>query len=154
MFDNALAAVADVAATAASSRSRGQGKALPWVDEVDGRRCLLGFMMGVICTSIVVTRSYRRGRGKAVQPRNREWATVIERTNGEGWCLPPYMIVPGAYHLASCHTEGGLPLNWAIKPTSNGWTEHETGLDWIKHFDKHTGSRAKGPHQNDCGRRA
>jgi hypothetical protein len=103
-----------------------------------------GFMMGVICASMVVTRSDRRGRGKAVQPGNREWATAIECINGEGWCLPPYLIVQGAYHLASWYTEGGLPLDWAIKPTSNGWTNNETGLDWIKHFDKHTRSRTKG----------
>jgi hypothetical protein len=31
-----------------------------------------GFMMGVITPSIVVTRADRRGRGKAVQPGNRE----------------------------------------------------------------------------------
>jgi hypothetical protein len=103
-----------------------------------------GFMMGVICASMVVTRSDRRGRGKAVQPGNREWATVIECINGEGWYLPPYIIVQGTYHLASWYTESDLPLDWAIKPTSNGWTNNETGLDWIKHFDKHTRSRTKG----------
>ena len=31
-----------------------------------------GFMMGVISPAMVVTRSDRRGRGKAVQPGNRE----------------------------------------------------------------------------------
>jgi hypothetical protein len=31
-----------------------------------------GFIIGVICPGIVVTRSDRRGRGKAVQPGNRE----------------------------------------------------------------------------------
>ncbi|KFY31571.1 hypothetical protein V493_00990 [Pseudogymnoascus sp. VKM F-4281 (FW-2241)] len=31
-----------------------------------------GFMMGVICSSIVVTRSDRRGKSKAIQPGNRE----------------------------------------------------------------------------------
>jgi hypothetical protein len=36
-----------------------------------------GFMMGIICAAIVVTRADRRGRGKAVQPGNREWAIAI-----------------------------------------------------------------------------
>lgn len=76
-----------------------------------------GFMMGVICASMVVTRADRRGRGKAVQPGNREWATAVECINGEGWCLPPFIIVQGAYHLANWYTESDLPLNWAIKPT-------------------------------------
>jgi hypothetical protein len=31
-----------------------------------------GFMMGIICPTIVVTRADQRGRGKAVQPENRE----------------------------------------------------------------------------------
>jgi hypothetical protein len=36
-----------------------------------------GFMMGVISTKIVVTRSEGRGRAKKVQRDNREWVTVI-----------------------------------------------------------------------------
>ena len=103
-----------------------------------------GFMMGVICAPMVVTRADRLGRGKAVQPGNREWATAIECINGEGWCLPPFLIVQGAYHFANWYSEGGLPLDWAIKPTSNGWTDNETGLEWINNFDKHTKSRTKG----------
>ena len=103
-----------------------------------------GFMMGVICASMVVTRADRRGRAKAVQPGNSEWTTAIECINGEGWCLPPFLIVQGTYHLANWYTESNLPLDWALKPTSNGWTDNETGLEWIKHFDKHTKSRTKG----------
>lgn len=60
-----------------------------------------GFMMGVICASMVVTHADRRGRSKGVQPGNREWATAIECINGEGWCLPPFLIVQGVYHLAN-----------------------------------------------------
>jgi hypothetical protein len=36
-----------------------------------------GFIMGKIMNQLVVTGSQRRGRPKAVQPSNREWATVI-----------------------------------------------------------------------------
>lgn len=106
-----------------------------------------GFMMGVICASMVVTRADRRGRGKQVQPGNREWATAIECINAEGWCLPPFLVIQGAYHLANWYTECNLPDDWAIKPTSNGWTDNETGLQWIKHFDKHTLSRTKGAYR-------
>jgi hypothetical protein len=106
-----------------------------------------GFMMGIICPAMVVTRADRRGRGKAVQPGNREWATAIACINGEGWSIPPFLIVQGVNHLANWYTEGGLPHDWVIKPTSNGWTNNETGLEWIKHFDKHTAARAKGPYR-------
>lgn len=50
----------------------------------------------------------------------------------------------GTYHLANWYTESNLPLDWAIKPTSNGWTDNETGLEWVKHFYKLTKSRTKG----------
>ncbi|KAF3910067.1 hypothetical protein ABW20_dc0102818 [Dactylellina cionopaga] len=103
-----------------------------------------GFMMGVICASIVVTRADRHGRRKSLQPGNREWATAIECINAEGWCLPPFLIVQGVYHLANWYTEGNLPPDWVIKPTFNGWTNNETGLQWIKHFNRHTASRTKG----------
>lgn len=106
-----------------------------------------GFMMGVICPGIVVTRSDRRGRGKAVQPGNREWATAIVCINGEGRSVPPFLVVQGVNHLANWYTESDLPYDWAIKPTSNGWTDNETGLEWLKHFDKHTARTAKGPYR-------
>jgi len=106
-----------------------------------------GFMMGIISSAMVVTRADRRGRGKAVQPGNREWATAIVCVNSEGWSVPPFLVVQGKNHLASWYTEGGLLHDWVIKPTSNGWTNNETGLEWLKHFDKHTSARAKGPYR-------
>ena len=64
--------------------------------------------------------------------------------NSEGWCLPPLLIVQGVYYLANWFSETNLPDNWVIKTTSNGWTNNETGLEWIRHFDEHTGLRTKG----------
>lgn len=58
-----------------------------------------GFMMGVICHGMVGTRS----------DGNPEWATVITCTNGEGWSIPPFLVVEGQYHLASWYTATGLP---------------------------------------------
>ena len=59
------------------------------------------FMMGDICTSMVVTRSDWRGKEKSIQSGNREWATAIECVNSEGWCLPPFLFVQGVYYLAN-----------------------------------------------------
>ena len=103
-----------------------------------------GFMIGVIYAAMVVTRSDRRGRSKAVQPGNREWATAINCISGDGFDIPPFLLVQGAYHLSNWYTESSLPTTWAIKPTSNGWTDNETGLEWLEHFDKHTRVRTKG----------
>ena len=93
---------------------------------------------------MVVTGSDQRGRAKSVQPGNRGWSTAICCANGEGWSLPPFLLVQGAYHLAHWYSETDLPPDWAIRTTSNGWTDNETALEWIKHFDKHTASRTKG----------
>jgi hypothetical protein len=106
-----------------------------------------GFMMGMIRPGMVVTRADRRGRAKGIQPGNREWATAIVSINGEGWSVPPFLVVQGLNHLANWYSETDLPHDWVIKPTSNGWTNNETGLDWLKHFDKHTAARAKGPYR-------
>jgi hypothetical protein len=106
-----------------------------------------GFMMGIICSAMVVTRADRRGRGKAVQPGNREWATAIVCVNSEGRSVPPFLVVQGKYYLSSWYTEGGLPDDWVIKTTGNGWTNNKTGLEWLQHFDKHTRGCTKGPYR-------
>ena len=96
---------------------------------------------------MVVTRSDRRGKAKSVQPNNREWVIVIEYINTLGWCIPPFVIIKGIYHLLNQTIESGFPDDWVIKPTLTGWTNNETGLDWIQHFDKHTKGRAIGAYR-------
>ena len=103
-----------------------------------------GFMMGIICSNMIVTRSDRRGRGKQLQPGNREWATAIECVSSDGFVLPPFLIVQGVNHLASWYTECDLPPSWVIKTSPNGWTDNDTGLEWIKHFHKHTETQRQG----------
>jgi hypothetical protein len=58
-------------------------------------------MMGIIGAGMVVTGSERQGRPKSVQPRNREWITVIQAINAEGQSIPPFIISAGQYHLAN-----------------------------------------------------
>ena len=68
-----------------------------------------GFMMGQITASMVVTSSDRRGKPKLAQPGNREWVTVIQGVCSDGWCLPPFIAVKGAYHLANWYADSTLP---------------------------------------------
>ncbi len=102
-----------------------------------------GFMMGVIHAGMVVTSSDGR-KAKLAQPGNREWAIVIGAVSAQGWALPPYIILAAKYHQATWYDETGIPRDWPIDKTDNGWTNNEVGLDWIKHFDHHTVSRTKG----------
>ena len=103
-----------------------------------------GFMIGMISSSMVITQSDQRGKRKRIQPGNREWATAVVCINAEGCDLPPFLIVQGNVHLANWYTESGLPHNWVIKPTDSGWTNDDTGLDWIQHFNKHTQLQKQG----------
>jgi hypothetical protein len=100
-----------------------------------------GFMMGMIQSGMVVTGTERREKPKSVQPGNREWITVIQSINAEGWSIPPFIIGAGQYHLANWYRESNLPGDWVIATTQNGWTDNETGLEWLKHFDRCTAKR-------------
>jgi hypothetical protein len=100
-----------------------------------------GFMMGIISMSMIVTGAEKRGRPKLIQPGDREWITAIQAINAEGWAIPPFLIAAGQYHLANWYQESGLPGDWAIAITHNGWTDNKIGLEWLKHFDQHTKKR-------------
>ncbi|KAM5513515.1 fot5 transposase [Fusarium oxysporum f. sp. phaseoli] len=89
-----------------------------------------GFLMGMIAGGIVVTGTDRRGKPKSVQLGNREWITVIQAINADGWAVQPFIIGAGQYHLANWYRESNLPGDWAITTTQNGWTDNETGLEW------------------------
>ncbi|KAL9568850.1 hypothetical protein ACKAV7_006995 [Fusarium commune] len=103
-----------------------------------------GFMMGMIASGMVVTGAERRGNPKSIQPGNREWVTVIQAINAEGWAIQPFIVVAGQYHLSHWYEESNLPGDWAIAMTHNGWTDNETGLEWLKHFNHHTSMRSNG----------
>jgi DDE superfamily endonuclease len=80
-------------------------------------------------------------------PSNREWATAIECVSSDGFMVPPFLIVQGKNHLKSWYDGTDLPPSWVIKTSSNGWTDNQTAIEWIKHFDKHTSVRQKGAYR-------
>jgi hypothetical protein len=105
-----------------------------------------GFMMGVALTAKVVTASETRYRPKAVQPGNREWVTVIQGINAQGWAIPPYVIFSGQNHLSAWYSEES-PRDWRLGLSENGWTTNELGFEWLQHFERHTKHRTKGSHR-------
>lgn len=58
-----------------------------------------------------------------------------------------FIILAAQYSLANWYTENNLLADWMIIATDNGWTTNEVGLDWIKHFDKHTASLTQDTHR-------
>ena len=85
--------------------------------------------MGIISTGMVVTSSERRGRPRLRQQGNKEWVTVIQGINSQGWAIPPFIIVAGQYHLLNWYEESTLPSDWVISITQNGWITNEKGLE-------------------------
>jgi hypothetical protein len=106
-----------------------------------------GFIMGVILTGMVVTSAEKNSNAKLAQHGNREWVTVIQGVSSEGWCVPPFVVVAGKNHLSTWYQDSPLPQDWVIATTDNGWTTNEIGIEWIKHFDKHSKSRITGDYR-------
>ncbi len=100
--------------------------------------------MGVIGTARVVTSSEARNRPKKAQPGNREWVSIIQGVNSYGWPLPPFIIFEGKNHLSAWYEDSGLPLDWVITLSENGWTTNEIGYEWIQHFNQYTKNRTTG----------
>ncbi|KAM4054627.1 DDE superfamily endonuclease [Hirsutella rhossiliensis] len=89
-----------------------------------------GFQMGVIASA---------------RPGNREWVTVIESINCQGWALPAMVIFQGKVHQASWY-EADVPKDWQIAPldvgcfsplkTIYGRNVQEKMLAGVNHIDK------------------
>ncbi|KAI1676184.1 hypothetical protein KJE20_14240, partial [Pyrenophora tritici-repentis] len=100
-----------------------------------------GFQMGVIGSMKVVTGAERRTRPTLDQPGNREWVTVIQGICAAGYATPPFIIYKGRVHISAWYEEAGIPYDWKLSVSENGWTNNELGLAWLKHFDEHTKTR-------------
>jgi hypothetical protein len=75
------------------------------------------------------------------------WVTVIQAINADGWAIPPFIVVAGQYHLASWYRGSNRAGDWTITTTQNGWTNNETGLEWLKHLDRYITNRSVGPYR-------
>jgi hypothetical protein len=103
-----------------------------------------GLQMGVIGSIKVVTGSERRTRPELVRPGDREWVTVIQSVCAAGSYTPPFIIYKGRVHISAWYEEAGIPRNWKLSVSENGWTNNALGLEWLKHFDAHTKPRKVG----------
>jgi hypothetical protein len=106
-----------------------------------------GFQMGVIGSMKVVTGAERRTRPTLTQPGNREWVTVIQSICAAGYATPPFIIYKGRVHISAWYEEAGIPYDWKISVSENGWTNNALGLAWLKHFDDHTKTRQVGSYR-------
>lgn len=101
-----------------------------------------GFMMGVIKGQMVFTGSEKRSNPKRIQPGSREWVTIIQGICAAGWAIPPFVIFGGKVLVSDWYP--GMPRDWVITVSPNGWTSNELAVKWSKHFDAHTKARTQG----------
>jgi hypothetical protein len=106
-----------------------------------------GFLMGILGTTTVVTSSDRTTKPKLIQPGNREWVTVIQGINSQGWAVPPFLVFKGKWHLASWYEKENFPDGWRTAVSENGWTTNEVTLEWLKHFEKFTRTKTIGKYR-------
>ena len=103
--------------------------------------------MGVIGSMKVVTGSERRTKPTLTQPGDREWVTVIQSICANRYATPPFIIYKGRVHISAWYEEVDIPHDWKISVSENGWTNNALGLEWLKHFDKHTTTRQVGSYR-------
>jgi hypothetical protein len=70
--------------------------------------------------------------------------TLIQAISAAGWAIPPFLIFAGRYHLSAWYEEETIPRDWAIAVSDNRWITNKLGVEWLKHFIKHTESRIVG----------
>ena len=88
--------------------------------------------MGVASTAKVIIRSDQRNRPVIVQPRNREWTTVIEYINTTGWALDLMIIFEGKLYISIQYEDLLLLTTWRIVVSKNGWTTDELTLEQLQ----------------------
>jgi hypothetical protein len=67
---------------------------------------------------------------------NCKWVTLVQAVGTMGKRIPPFIIFAGKV-LISTWFELGIPCDWVIQVSPNGWTSNNLALDWLKHFDMH-----------------
>jgi hypothetical protein len=78
-------------------------------------------MVGKITSQLVVTGSEKPGKAKKLQPGDRNWVTLVQGVRARGKRIPPFIIFAGKV-LISTWFELGIPRNWIILVSPNGWT--------------------------------
>jgi hypothetical protein len=94
---------------------------------------------------MIFTGSEKGSNPKKIQPGNRDWVTIIQGICAAGWAIPPFIIFSGKVFISSWYA--GLPREWILETSFNGWTINELSVRWPKHFDAHTKDRTVGAYR-------
>ena len=126
-------------------------KRIPVCDEYGIQQCDIynfdesGFRIGVGKNQKVVTRTAdRQSQLSLGSNTNRETVTVIEAISGDGYVLPPMVIVSGVLHQERWSTTASIGGDTLIAVSDTGYSNDILCFEWIKHFERFTTTRQHG----------
>ncbi len=71
-------------------------------------------MMDVIWNNMMIIYIDRSGKGKKIQPKNREWVITIEYISNDGFILSLFLVVQNVNHFVFWYIEYNLSFSWVI----------------------------------------
>ena len=99
------------------------------------------FKIGIVTKPQIVTSANRSNGVKKAHPGNKEWISIIQGINSQGWALPPFLILGERSHDQSWYNTNQLPQGSLLAISGNGWATNELYYQWICHF--HTSTRLR-----------
>ena len=105
----------------------------------------MGFAMGMVAITKVITQAEKHSHSSLVQSGNWEWVTAIKTINASGWVLPSMVIFAGKTHHTTWFKNTEIPLNWTIAVSNNSWMNNQLSFDWLQFmFESNTKDCIKG----------
>jgi hypothetical protein len=83
-----------------------------------------------------MTGSVKPGKAKKLQSGDQKWTILVQVVGATGKRIPLFIIFAGKV-LISTWFELGIPRDWVIQVSPNGWTSKNLALAWLKHFNTH-----------------
>ncbi|SJX66463.1 related to transposase [Sporisorium reilianum f. sp. reilianum] len=94
-----------------------------------------GFIFGQAGSEHVVIPSGDLASWFKAQPGTQELATIVKCIRSGGQVLLPLIITKGVHHTVSEHWHmNGVPASWHFMKSSNGWTNNELTVKWLKNI--------------------
>jgi hypothetical protein len=104
-----------------------------------------GFRIGMGRHQKIVTRD-PKVQAYIESSTNRDYVTLVEAVSGDGFTLPPMVIIN-----ATTHREHWFPSSlddhYLMGVSDSGYSNDELGLKWIHHFDRFTIKRMRGQYR-------
>ena len=99
-----------------------------------------GFRIGVGKNQWIVTRILDRQLSLGSNT-NRETVTVVEAISGDGYVLPPMVILKGVLLQERWFTTTNIGDDYLIAVSDTGYSNDVLCFQWIKHFERFTTKR-------------